>query len=159
MAQGSDFNAQTDEASRMTPIGWFHYAASYALSARFLTVNKVEATHPDAPIRHLYRHSIELYLKAFLLHSGVEAKVLKDKYGHNTERLAAKARQCGLGLLDEQFAQIAFCNDPLPDRYLVTGSRTVLTEETLLSICRHLHSAIGPQVYTSAGITRDPPFL
>ena len=148
-----------DEITRITPIGWFHYAASYAISARYLTINKVETTHPDAPIRHLYRHSIELYLKAYLLHSGVDVKILKDKYGHNIERLAKTAKLMGLKMSDEQLDQIAFCNDPLPDRYLETGSRSVLSEGTLLAICRYLHTSISPLIYGSQGISRQPPTL
>lgn len=159
MTQDNVSHTPPDEITRTTPIGWFHYAASYAIAARFLTLSNAEATHPDAPIRHLYRHSIELYLKAFLLHSGVKLKKLRNKYGHNTELLAEKAESLGLKLSEEQFDQIAFCNDPLPDRYLETGSRRVLPNDVLLTICRHLHTTIGSQIYEAAGITRQPPTL
>ena len=159
MTKVNGSNTQPDEITRIKPIGWFHYAASYAISARYLTINKVETTHPDAPIRHLYRHSIELYLKAYLLHSGVDVKTLKDKYGHNIEKLAVTAKVLGLKMSDEQLDQIAFCNDPLPDRYLETGSRRVLNEGALLAICRHLHTSISPLIYESEGISRQPPRL
>ena len=142
--------AQKEEMSRTTPVGWFHYAASYAISARALVTGAVEATHPDAPIRHLYRHAVELYLKAFLLHAGVSVKELKQNYGHNTERLVEDAIKQGLLVSEEQRLQIAFCNDPLPDRYLETGVRAVLTEETLAALCRHLNTVIGSEIYTAA---------
>ena len=144
---------------RETSLGWLHYAASYAISARALATNRVEATHPDAPIQHLYRHALELYLKSFLLHTGIAPTELKQKYGHNTERLVDEAIERGLLVTDEQRAQIVFCNDPIPDRYLKTGTRTELTKETLAALCSHLNSVIGPPIYQASGLSRRPPAL
>ena len=62
-------NNEENEKARSTPMGFYHYAQSYREAANLLTnADKTsrKATHPEAPIRFLYYHAIELYLKAFL---------------------------------------------------------------------------------------------
>ena len=51
--------------------------------------------------------------------------------------------------------QIALVDSAILDRYLETGSRKVLTSDTLLAICVCLHSLIGPEVYKHAGLKRS----
>lgn len=145
-----------EEIQRETPVGWFNYAHSYASSAQALSEAGVDATHPEAPISHLYRHAIELYLKSFLLLRGISPEELRQKYRHNTARLVHKAWALGLEVTREQRAQIAFLKNPLPDRYLETGCRTVLPTDILLDLCRHLNSEICPQIYDAIGVMRRP---
>ena len=84
----------SDRSGRTTPIGLYHYAYSYAASASALSKLKVKANHADAPVRFLYTHAIELYLKAFLLTQGLTVKRLGGReFGHNIDRLMEKSRE------------------------------------------------------------------
>ena len=48
-------------------MGLFNYAEAYWQSARtFAAANKVKHGHAESPIRTLYYHAIELYLKSLL---------------------------------------------------------------------------------------------
>ena len=138
---------------RTTPVGLFHYAHSYALSATKLREETtIDATHPDAPVSFLYKHAIELYLKSFLRLNGVSVKQLRSqKYGHNTKKLVNKARRFGLAVTDEQKSQILMVQDAILDRYIETGVHTAPTLDALHALCVYLNNEIGPQVYIEAG--------
>ena len=144
------------EKDRTTAIGLFHFAHSYAMSASALCDIKLHSTHPDSPIRYLYSHAIELYLKAYLLMNGITLDELRSRaLGHRMSRLADKAISFGLAIDSVQRAQIELLNQAIDDRYIKTGSRTVLPNGTLHGICVHLHHEIGPKVYERSGITRQ----
>jgi hypothetical protein len=55
-----------DENERTNPMGLFTMAEAYRLSALALENAEVAAGHADSPIRFLYYHALELYLKALL---------------------------------------------------------------------------------------------
>lgn len=48
------------------------------------------------PVMYLVGHSIELSLKAFLLHKGISINNLKRKIGHNLIKAYKKAKEMGL---------------------------------------------------------------
>lgn len=145
---------------RTTPVGLFNYAHSYASSAAALREAKVKASHADSPIRFLYYHAIELYLKSFLLTNGVALEKLRSKaFGHNLQRLLKKAIALGLDATELHQQQIDVASDPIIDRYIETGTRVVLSAKALHSLCIHLNDQIGKQVYTNEGFTRKPPAL
>ena len=142
---------------RTTALGLFHYAHSYAASARELSNLKLAATHPEAPTRFLYGHAIELYLKAFLLLNGMTVKELRFKpYGHDTESLHDKAQEFGLFLTLPDVDAIEFIANQTIDRYIVTGMRKVVPLAMLEQACRSLHERIGPSVYKSEGLNGPP---
>jgi hypothetical protein len=155
-------NSVEEEAIiQTTPIGMFHYAQSYALSAKSLNEKRIEATHPNAPIRFLYCHAIELYLKAYLLLHGISLSDLSSRaLGHNLEKLMSKAVEYGLEITAEHQDAIQLANqanlDGYRDRYIRTGYRTVLLPEVLLAICSDLNQQIGGPIYTAAGVARSP---
>src|SRR4029077_3473405 len=86
-----------DEAQRVTPIGYFNFAETYRTAARTLRRSKNKATHKESPIRFLYFHAIELYLKAFLRAHDIHPYDLRTKYGHSVGQLS-KAVGRGLSL-------------------------------------------------------------
>lgn len=139
---------------RTTPLGLFHYAKSYAKSAVQLNELNIDVTHPDAPIRFLFSHAIELYLKSYLLTKGMTVDELRNKYGHKISKLFAGAIEHGLEVQIEQQEQAALLNDAIQDRYLENGFRTVLTPTACENLCRWLHNQIGLIVYKDAGLTR-----
>ncbi|WP_430414328.1 hypothetical protein [Parasphingorhabdus sp.] len=139
---------------RTTPLGLFHYAQSYAKSAVKLAEVEVDVTHPDAPIRFLFSHAIELYLKSYLLTKGMTVNDLRNNYGHKISKLFAGAIEHGLEVQSEQQEQAALLDDAIQDRYLESGFRTVLTQPGCENLCRWLHNQIGQVVYKDAGLTR-----
>lgn len=150
--------ADPEIEKRTTAIGLFHYAHSYAQSASTISKAKVKATHDDSPIRFLYSHAVELYLKSFLRLNGISVAELRgQKFGHNTKKLVNKAIRLGLPVEDFQKQQIILLGDAIRDRYIETGGRTVLEIEALHALCEHLHKEIGPAIYQDAGIKRKLP--
>jgi hypothetical protein len=146
---------------RTTAIGMFHFAQSYALSAKSLDENRINATHPDAPIRFLYCHAIELYLKAYLLFQGTTLSELKSNpLGHNLVNLVSKSVEFGLEITKEHQDAIQLANqgnlDDYRDRYIQTGYRTVVSPEVLSAVCCGLNQQIGGSIYTAAGVGRNP---
>ena len=143
---------RTNDAT--TPVGLFHYAVSYAKSAVKLSELDIDVTHPDAPIRFLFSHAVELYLKSFLLAKGKTVDQLRNEYGHKISKLLAGAIENGLDILAVQQEQAALLDDAIQDRYLETGFRTVLTPVACENLCRWLHNQIGLVVYQDAGLKR-----
>lgn len=137
-----------------TPVGLFHYAVSYAKSAVKLSELEVDVTHPDAPIRFLFSHAVELYLKSYLLTQGKTVDQLRNEYGHKISKLLDGAVEHGLEMHRLQLDQAALLDDAIQDRYLVTGFRTVLTPVACENLCRWLHNQIGLVVYQDAGLKR-----
>ncbi|WP_417319064.1 hypothetical protein [Emcibacter sp.] len=142
---------------RETPVGFFHYAHSYASSAAALRKTNIQATHPDSPIRFLYSHALELYLKSSLRLNGVTIKELRSKdLGHDMKALRKKAKEFGLLFNSVQAGQIDLLGEAILDRYIKTGFRTVLLPETLHKLCLYLHNSLGKPIYQDAEIKRDP---
>lgn len=142
-----------------TAIGYFNYANSYAASAVALTKVKVNATHPDSPIRFLFHHAIELYLKAHLLAHGFDTKKLKFEFGHKVRKLADGACDHGLVLsaADIQVIdQMDQTDSVMSSRYVRFGIHQLLPLDTLHECCYRLNTAIGHQVYANSGVTRIP---
>lgn len=145
------------EDDRTTATGLFHYAHSYAASATALRAIDLKATHPEAPIRFQYHHAIELYLKAFLRLHGLTAKELRLKpYSHDTKTMLAKAEEFGLYPVLPHVAAIEQAGADTIDRYIVIGTRQVMSLDLLNETCQWLHERIGPDVYRAEGLTRPP---
>tara|TARA_R110001606_G_scaffold396872_1_gene571878 strand:- start:424 stop:936 length:513 start_codon:yes stop_codon:yes gene_type:complete len=145
------------EEDRTTTVGLFHYAHSYAASARELTKLKLKVTHPDAPVRFQYGHAIELYLKSFLRLHGLTAMELRSRpYSHDTKALHDKAEEFGLYLVLPHVHTIEFIANDTVDRYIVLGARKVIPLDMMDDTCRSLHERIGPDVYRAEGLTRAP---
>ncbi len=148
------------EEERVTAIGLFHYAHSYASSASALNQAEVDCTHADSPVRFLYSHAIELYLKSYLRLHGVTVKDLRSReLGHKMDVLRTKAQEKGLAISSIQEGQIDLLSGAIRDRYIETGSRTVILPDAFLELCLYLHGEIGVPVYQDAGVKRALPPL
>jgi hypothetical protein len=78
--------------SGATPVGWLRYAFEYYAAAKATddAIGEDQGYEIHAPmvVSFLIGQSIELALKAFLLHSGVSMKILRNKpYGHDLVKL------------------------------------------------------------------------
>jgi len=147
-----------DEQTK-TAIGFFNYAHSYCKSAIALHEADVKATHPDGPVYYLFYHSIELYLKSYLLANGISSDDLAKRFGHRTRKLANKAKEFGLVLteVDELVVtQMAKSDNVISSRYLRLGTHQLLPIVVYHETCFRLHEAIGPVAYEASGVARRP---
>jgi hypothetical protein len=71
---------------RTNSMGLFNTAEAFWKSAVALEKAKVKVGHAESPVRTLYYHAIELYLKA-LLRQHYSVDMLGKKFGHNTTRI------------------------------------------------------------------------
>lgn len=136
-----------DEAERVTPIGLFNFAETYWTAAKALKRSKARSTHRESPIRFLYYHSIELYLKAFLrLHGHTPQQLRSKKFGHSTRDLTERAEKLGLEFDDEDRDVFGLMSDTdaiIRSRYLQTGYFEWPTLEALNRVCKSLRVSVG----------------
>jgi hypothetical protein len=134
-----------DDNERTNSMGLFNTAHSYWKSATTLAKAKVKVTHPDDPIRFLYYHAVELYLKALLRQEyGVEE--LRSIFGHKISSLVDAAEQCGLFVMDEDrevFTMMTETDTVIEARYIRTGPKTWPTLEALERTCKSVHESVG----------------
>jgi hypothetical protein len=90
-----------DEEKRSRPIAYYNFAETYWTAAKALRRSRVKATHKDSPIRFLYYHAIELYLKAHLRACKIHPYDIRTKYEHDVGKLSRKSGELGLRFDDE----------------------------------------------------------
>ncbi|MDO6482012.1 hypothetical protein [Shimia thalassica] len=147
------------DEDKYSAVGLFNYAHSYAASAIELESSTVDATHPDAVVYYLYFHAIELYLKSYLLAHSVSEEDVQFKFGHKTRKLANKAKQLGLTLIEEDEAVVtlmAKTDNVISSRYLRVGTHTRLPFIAFQETCYRLHEQICPKAYEKVGGKRRP---
>lgn len=139
-----------DEAARVTPIGLFNFAETYWTAAKALKRSKARSTHRESPIRFLYYHAIELYLKAFLrLHGHTPQELRSKKFGHRTCCLTERAAQLGLEFDDEDvevFSLMTTTDAIIRSRYLETGFFRWPTLEALNRTCKSLRVSVRDEL-------------
>jgi hypothetical protein len=115
-----------DRNERTSAIGLFHYAESYRHAADRLHGSKAKSLAFDAPIRFLYYHSVELYLKSCLRASGLSVDEIRNRYGHNFVKLKNAADRLGVELDDEDGDVIRLVDGTnyWKARYIETGFGT-----------------------------------
>ena len=136
-----------------------NFAHSYCLSAIELQHAKVDATHPDAVVRYLYYHSIELYLKAYLISHGIDAETLRKNYGHNIGKLTRKAEELGLEFSEidaDIFDFMSSTDTVITSRYIRLGHHKRIPCDIIQVTCKVLHDQVVGKVYDDANISRRP---
>jgi len=137
---------------RTTDVGLYHFALSYRHAADELARRPAKGTHPHAPIRSLYHHSIELFLKAYLRLYGAEVAEL-EKIGHRFGPLLARCRSAGLTPDDEDVEVINMlgCSDAWTRaRYIETGKFHWPTVEALARTAKSL-AGLSRAAFKAAG--------
>jgi hypothetical protein len=133
-----------DDSERTNAVGFFNTARSYWRSAEQLRSVRVEATHPDAPITFLFCHSIELYLKGYLRGGGRSLGELK-KLSHRVADLARASSEAGLKLTPEHSELLSHIDEAdvaIEARYIVTGFKTLPTNEAFSELCEALDKSV-----------------
>ncbi|MCA8926684.1 MAG: hypothetical protein KDC18_01345 [Alphaproteobacteria bacterium] len=136
-----------------SPIGLFNYAHSFWSAGRALIQLDWEKqeSHPDSPAEFLYWHSIELFLKAYLLADGVPLSKLRSPkiFGHDLSKLLTQAKARGLALTRKDEALISFMpvsKDMIALRYLKVGVKTVPTHCELEATCLSLYEIVAREL-------------
>ena len=136
-----------DEAKRVTAIGLFNFAETYWRAARALRRSKAKsATHRESPIRFLFYHAIELYLKAHLRSCDVHPYELRSSFGHGAKRLAERAVQLGLFLEDEDVEIVRLMSETdavIRSRYIASGFFTWPELGALDRTCKSLRVSVA----------------
>jgi hypothetical protein len=136
---------EVTEGDRTTSLGLFNFAEAFWRAAHVLAKAEVEGGHADSPVRTLYYHAIELYLKA-LLRQHYSVDDLKNKFSHKFSRLATEAEANGLTFDDEDRNVLALMTDTdvvMRARYIRTGPATFHTLEALERTCKSLRENVG----------------
>jgi hypothetical protein len=145
---------------RTNAVGLFNTARSYWRSAEHLEAAQLKVTHPGAPGTFLFCHAIELYLKAYLRNVGRTVEELRQ-VGHRVARLADAASKSGLPIGREQAEVLSHIDDAgvaIEARYIVTGFKTLPTNEALSDVASALDQTIGAVLRKSGLPVRDEEF-
>lgn len=146
-----------EDPARTKPIGLARYATDFfnaAIAADDVLGHRegYEIVAP-APVMFLVGQAMELALKAFLLHKGVELRKLRYDYGHELHRALKKAKELGLyeivPLTDEEEATVELLNTLYASKqlqYIVSGAKTYPVFGPLETVGRKLVFGIGPVV-------------
>jgi hypothetical protein len=134
-----------DENERTNSMGLFNTAEAYWMSAEALEAAKVKVGHANHPLRFLYYHAIELYLKA-LLRQRHSVQKLESRFRHDVKRMRKGAEALGLSITDEDRQVFDKLRDPdvrLETRYIRTGPKAWPTLEELDRTCKRLRLNVG----------------
>jgi hypothetical protein len=117
----------------------------------------------EAPVRFLYFHAIELFLKAYLRLQGIEEKDLwRQPYNHDLAYLANAAEQRGL-LIGKRVRLVCDAagdfDKPTEARYIKTGPRSALPAYKLHEAARELQSRVDQALRINGVLTRRLPDL
>jgi hypothetical protein len=140
---------EEDSEERSTPLGFFNYAESYRAAAQTLEASDFKATHPEAPIRYLYYHSLELYLKSYLRFKGVRVEELRTKYRHRFCCMANASHELGLDLPEAviaSFSHMMISDEVMRSRYLETGYFNWLALDALYNVCQMVRDEVGTEL-------------
>jgi len=145
-----------DDPSRTTSVGLARYSQEY-LEAALAVDDKMglrtgfEINAPT-PVMFLVGQSVELALKAFLLHKGVDLGQLRQ-YGHDLHRSLRKAKELGLFELVQFSAEESLVVRILDDlyrskrlQYIRTGAATYPAFGPLQRAALKLARAVGQEV-------------
>ncbi|MBM3732420.1 MAG: hypothetical protein FJW24_02960 [Acidimicrobiia bacterium] len=106
--------------------------------------------HLSQPIYYLLGHSIEVALKAFLLHSGESLEDLKGKYGHDLSKAAYNVisrRSNPVSMIVENNLSIIKLLNPYYSakefEYRITGFKRLPRSENLMSFLSNILPAIN----------------
>ena len=132
-----------------TSRAWFHMAQAYLCDAVVLeaTADKPPGGFYGEPVRFLYFHSIELFLKTYLRLQGVEEDKIRKCYGHNLAKIVKEAECQGLSIVELvravcEYAAGGFDN-PMNTRYVETGWVSQIPAHKLREASLELHSKVS----------------
>ena len=149
---------EDDDICRVTPVGTLRYAIEYYAAARVVA----EKFGDCIPAQFLVGHSIELALKAFLLHQGKTEKFIRRELGHDLTECLAAAEKSDFGkhvaLTEHDRAMFKIFNAMYSTKdleYIETGYRTLLPLSSLQRLARDFLLAVVAVIPTATGLMRS----
>jgi HEPN domain-containing protein len=145
-----------EDDKRTNPMGLFITAEAYWRSARALEKAKVGIGHSESPIRLLYYHAVELYLKA-LLRQHYSVATLERKFRHDIRRMVVRAKKHGLIVADDDreiFNLMSKTDVVIRARYIRTGFGTFPTFAALNRTCENLRESVATILRTAGVLVR-----
>lgn len=146
-----------DDPERTTPVGLARYASEFHDAA--LGADRILGTKPGyelfapIPVLYLIGHSIELSLKAFLLHKGVTLQELRTGYGHDLHKCFRKAKELellgGVTFGESELAAFEILNDLYSTKqleYIITGAKRFPTFGYIQSMSQKLIETVSAMV-------------
>jgi hypothetical protein len=133
----------------------FDEAEAYWRAA--VELEKVALSGPLAslPVRNLYYHSIDLYLKSFLCSRGLLPSDLDGRFRNDFRRMRRQCQKRGL-LLEKPYSETLeyFVVTPLPLRlkFSATGFYRVPTVRALDELCQVLRDRVSPALLPAIGV-------
>jgi hypothetical protein len=111
------------DADRTTATGLYNLAESYRHAADRVRASKATPLRFESPIRFLYYHAIELYLKSCLRGDGLDPEIITSRYGHRFVKLRKACSTRGASFDDEDIATIKMIDGDnyWRSRYIKTG--------------------------------------
>lgn len=144
------------KATTKTPIGYARYAREFFDCA--IAADETIGSRPGyeiiapIPVMYLVGHSIELSLKAYLLHVGVPNRKVRE-FGHNLLECLVEAENHGLILTNQidasERSAISALNKLYSSKqlnYIITGSKQFPVFGPIQSACKKLLDSICPLV-------------
>lgn len=146
------------ESQRTTAIGFARYAFEYIDAAILVEEARGEPQFvPQAsytPAYFLAVHGLELTLKAFLLHKGIEIDVLGSRqYGHDIKKCFAKADEMGIAHIFRKYDNDELALELLSElnhqhqlRYIQTGFKRFPLWSIVEPLIVRLYEAVSEEV-------------
>ena len=146
-----------EDEARTTPLGLFNTATAFREAAEGLESLSLKSVMRHMPVRFLYFHAIELYLKSFLRTQSYTVTEVRG-FGHDFRKLAKLALKSGFEFSATDIEVIMALGDSdavIEARYLRTGAKIgSLPIETIRGTCKRLHEAIGKQLSEKGVLVR-----
>ena len=147
-----------------TPLAWFNLAHAYLHDAAVLkAAPKPSGGFYEEPVRFLYFHSIELFLKAYLRLQGIEESELgRQPYSHSLTNLADAAERRGLVIGKRVRLVCDAARDfdkPTEARYIKTGPKSQVPAHKLHEAARDLQSSVEEALRADGISVRRSPRL
>jgi hypothetical protein len=123
------------------PISVYLYAEDYRIAADTLRESPPKGARFDAPVRFLYYHATEIYLKSSLLAKGCSEKMLKN-VGHQSDVLGRLCQQ-DLELSDDLISHMAAVRglDDLIDSRYFRNKLQLVGLEDVREVCHQVRDA------------------
>jgi hypothetical protein len=115
--------AEIADDDRTTATGLYNFAESYRHAADRIRASKAKPLRFESPIRFLYYHAIELYLKSCLRGDGLDPETITRRYGHRFVKLRKACSTRGAQFDDEDIAvmKVIDGDNYWRSRYIKTG--------------------------------------
>ncbi len=133
------------EDDRVSWRGLYNYAEAYGRAADALAEN-LSGVWAEAPVKMLYFHAVELYLKCFLRHQGVTVAELKaSRLSHKLKNIADAAIARGLSISPEStdlMHDAQLLDEVIEARYLRNRLRPALSVEQIKQLKHDIQATV-----------------